>query len=271
MPIEFACESCSRLLRVPDGSGGSQCECPSCNVLLVIPDQGAPPQPEPEALLEIPCPQCSFVLACEHELLGTKGQCKNCGSIFTISEDPSVQRSVDSEWIFNCPNCNQLFEGNEEMRGRNGKCHACGEVFRIQLKKATAPEPSARSKKKKPKKSKPLAQPAANIQIACSSCNGVMEVPADAAGQQTACPYCQQLLVIPNTQPTPQAIALPEPEVIVEPDILQTTEEQIPLPELAPEPRTTANNNAFGDLSTSPDSLELSSDDIIDLDDAQGR
>lgn len=152
MPIEFACEACKKLLRVPDGSGGLSCECPACRTLLEIPDPAAIDFVDDASLekeknastLKIPCPKCSNELICSPELLGTRGQCKKCKTIFTISTQHKTHaQAVDAEatgLIFTCPKCDQLFEGKEEMRGRKGRCHACGEVFSIELR---TPETSA--------------------------------------------------------------------------------------------------------------------------------
>ncbi len=252
MPIEFACESCTKLLRVPDGSQGRACQCPSCGTLLEIPDPHLIANVEVQDAaadknqkhLHIPCPKCQYDLVCDANLLGTKGQCRNCKTIFVISQNPGIAgAAVDAlatGLVFSCPKCNQLFEGSEEMRGRKGKCHACGEVFVIQLKapvgaeltEVRAPEMIPKSTRARPatksstsrlaskpatrQASKPTAsatprpaqQPAVSlqpsspsIQLACAKCEGIMEVPASAAGQTTNCPFCQQLLKIPQPKP----------------------------------------------------------------------
>jgi DNA-directed RNA polymerase subunit M/transcription elongation factor TFIIS len=220
MPIEFACEACKRLLRVPDGSGGLSCECPACRTLLEIPDPTAIRYVESASAgtatetstLKIPCPKCSNELICTPELLGTRGQCKKCKYIFTISterESPAgLGEPESSGLIFTCPKCEQLFEGQEEMRGRKGKCHACGEVFQIELRVPEAPtvqesvpkvveRTTARTNAAKASsKPKPI-KAGKDVQLVCSKCSGVMQVPASAAGQTTACPYCKHLLHIP--------------------------------------------------------------------------
>ncbi len=221
MPIEFACESCTKLLRVPDGSGGRSCRCPSCGILLGIPDPNAIEIVEvvgdthmPDKL-HIPCPKCRHQLVCAPDLVGTKGQCRNCKYIFTISTDPGNAEAAETETpslVFTCPKCNQLFEGKEEMQGRRGKCHTCGEVFTIELtaarqpeiqtiEKATARPTSSAAAGRSAHAEKSEAPP---IQLTCSSCQGTMEVPASSAGQTTACPYCQQLLPIPKAVASPR-------------------------------------------------------------------
>lgn len=278
MPIEFACESCTKLLRVPDGTSGSSCQCPACGTLLEIPDPDAVEivevvdEDQHRGKLTVSCPKCSFSLVCDPELLGTKGQCRNCKYIFVISQGSAPLGETEVELtglVFSCPSCDQLFEGTEEMRGRKGKCHECGEVFAIELRKAESsgsqvatehggtqavespasvrrpddgkpgiertvqrkesasvpkkPSPgqstpgqstqgqSAAPKKRVAETQVPQAGSAGatprgiqvasvvpqSMQIACTSCNGVMEVPGSAAGQQTACPYCKQPLQIP--------------------------------------------------------------------------
>lgn len=149
MPIEFNCQSCSKLLRVPDGSGGKQCLCPACSTILNVPVQETqtprtnPPQskaPTDERTrnaLCIPCPKCKHELICDPSLVGTKGQCRSCNHIFVINDFPTKETQAQQPaigWVFSCPKCSQLFEGSEAMRGRRGKCHACGEVFPIELR-----------------------------------------------------------------------------------------------------------------------------------------
>lgn len=146
MPIEFHCDACTKLLRVPDGSGGKQCQCPGCGTLLDIP---TPPPSEPmrtpsvppgsDIALCIPCPKCKHELICDPSLVGTKGQCRSCKHIFVITDLPTEDSEATAaaiNWVFSCPKCAQLFEGNESMRGKRGKCHACGEVFTIDLRVA---------------------------------------------------------------------------------------------------------------------------------------
>lgn len=149
MSIEFACESCKKLLRVPDGSGGLSCQCPACQTLLEIPDPAAiklvhtASSQNSGTKVKVACPKCGVELACGKTLLGTKGQCRNCKYIFTISTDRSATSAVqDSGWIFTCPKCDQLFAGKEEMRGRRGKCHSCGEVFTIALRRSAEQIPN---------------------------------------------------------------------------------------------------------------------------------
>jgi len=154
MPIEFNCESCSKLLRVPDGSGGKQCQCPGCGELLTIPlvqspaaNVGAGASTNSDIALCIPCPKCKHELICDPSLVGTKGQCRSCKHIFVITDLPTQDVSFKAStinWLFSCPKCAQLFEGNEAIRGKRGKCHACGDVFTIELQVAeeTAPQPS---------------------------------------------------------------------------------------------------------------------------------
>ena len=146
MPIEFTCESCSKLLRVPDGSAGKQCLCPGCSKVLEIPHPKveAPaaaysPNNGTDIALCIPCPKCKHELICDPSLVGTKGQCRSCKHIFVISDSPTPEVPFSEQtinWVFSCPKCNQLFEGSQAMRGRRGKCHACGDVFSIDLRLA---------------------------------------------------------------------------------------------------------------------------------------
>ena len=54
MPIEFRCQACNKLLRVPDGSAGKKAKCPDCQTVIQIP-AASPPQsspPQPPSLLD---------------------------------------------------------------------------------------------------------------------------------------------------------------------------------------------------------------------------
>jgi len=41
MPIEFRCESCTKLLRTPDESAGKKAKCPQCGTIVDVPADGA--------------------------------------------------------------------------------------------------------------------------------------------------------------------------------------------------------------------------------------
>jgi hypothetical protein len=266
MPIEFNCESCSKLLRVPDGSGGKQCLCPACSKVLDIPHPqvdapaNAPSQSVgSDIALCIPCPKCKHELICDPSLVGTKGQCRSCKHIFVISDLPTSDAALSEpaiNWIFSCPSCNQLFEGSEDKRGKRGKCHACGKVFSIELRVANSlaaeiPEeqrdqqpqtpasrlssfdddltlnvlaeipkstskPQANPKKPSPPSGTTVSKAARielpPIQFNCTSCQGRMEVPGEAARQLTHCPHCKRQLTVPSeSEPTPDALAANDP------------------------------------------------------------
>ncbi|MFN3190315.1 MAG: hypothetical protein ACE361_07295 [Aureliella sp.] len=101
------------------------------------------------------------------------------------------------------------------MRGRKGKCHVCGEVFAIELRNDSEAqfsepfineplEPSPASTQTNASSAgdtpKPAAEEAAMVQFGCPNCDGVMEVPATAAGQTTQCPYCSTHLIVPTAE-----------------------------------------------------------------------
>ena len=45
MPIEFNCQSCSKLLRVPDTAAGKQARCPDCQQVVTVPASTSPVAP----------------------------------------------------------------------------------------------------------------------------------------------------------------------------------------------------------------------------------
>jgi DNA-directed RNA polymerase subunit M/transcription elongation factor TFIIS len=223
MPIEFSCNNCNKLLRVPDGSEGKPCQCPSCRAVATVPSRPMVSATSPvsapkvdDGKVSVRCPQCQYSLRCAPELMGTKGQCKQCKHIFVIGETQSAEPQK-STLVFSCPKCSQLFDGKPEMAGRKGRCHACGEVFKIELREMTTddslsltlgqPMEKLSTPKSKPSpttasatQSKPIFQTAPAIQLICGSCSGGLEVPGTAAGQTTACPHCGQLLQVPSNE-----------------------------------------------------------------------
>jgi DNA-directed RNA polymerase subunit M/transcription elongation factor TFIIS len=234
MPIEFSCNNCNKMLRVPDGTEGKASQCPACGSVSTIPTRSNlssivatsskvdTPKDKPldDGLVRVTCPKCQYPLRCQPELMGTKGQCKQCKHIFVIGET-SVAAVELTSLVFSCPKCDQLFDGKPEMEGRKGKCHSCGEVFAIKLRQAETESKPIVEKRVQTSAPTPTAAPTtppANLQIVCGSCKGVMEVSASAAGKNVACPHCQQLLQIPSSsnstkQPGQSVFDQPESEV----------------------------------------------------------
>ena len=138
MPIEFQCNRCSRLLRVPDGSHGKPCNCPGCKERLIIPSPvEIVPVVEEEVYgirIEVPCPKCKNILQCDATLDGTRGCCPSCAHVFTISldSDSKIPVANSDSFPFACPKCKQLFEGTPYKEGKKGKCTGCREVFVIE-------------------------------------------------------------------------------------------------------------------------------------------
>lgn len=152
MSIEFNCRYCSKTLRVSDQSAGKKCKCPSCSATLDIPSPNsslAPQIPsssiagEPTAdVLQIGCPKCRVVLHYVSALEGTRGMCKGCGHIFTLSQKAIDSPTTDS-FPFECPACHFMFEGKPGMEGKKGKCTECNEVFFIAPLQLPEPKPVA--------------------------------------------------------------------------------------------------------------------------------
>jgi hypothetical protein len=83
-------------------------------------------------MVEVPCPKCRHLLLYSPELEGTRGLCKACNHIFTISSHPEVASRTERSFPFECPHCHKFFEGKDGMQGKQGKCDQCGQVFEIQ-------------------------------------------------------------------------------------------------------------------------------------------
>lgn len=239
MPIEFACEECKSVLRVPDGSSGKRSRCPTCKHEQEIPWVVSEGQEVVASdKLSIPCPKCQNHLVCSPDLLGTLGQCKKCQHIFTISTNPVAAGSAAPTLVFHCPKCHKMFEGKESMRGRSGKCDVCATVFKINLQPASpkapgqtasaapqvsqpAPEPATkptprrtttdtapREKPAAPKVSLPTA-PVQPVQTAVSEEDELMIVDEPAPKSRTRQTSAPTLAPIPT--PTPQPKPSPKP------------------------------------------------------------
>ena len=140
MPIEFKCNSCSRTLRVPDGSQGKPCNCPGCMERVIVPC--SPSSEEIGGRMDVPCPKCRNVLQCDANLDGTRGCCPSCAHVFTISlSNTSTDSASQESFPFACPKCKQLFEGTPDKEGKKGKCTGCGEVFVIERYYPPKPKP----------------------------------------------------------------------------------------------------------------------------------
>ncbi len=220
MPIEFTCNNCNKMLRVPEGTEGKDCQCPSCGSVSTIPKVNgsigadsststagsASEKPSDDGLIRVTCPKCQYPLRCKPELKGTKGQCKQCKHIFVIGET-SVAASEVTALVFSCPKCDQLFDGKPEMEGRKGKCHSCGEVFPIKLRQADSestakieksvkpasapPATQLKPSQSKPSQSKP-SQPNAPTTASASS-------PTPTSSLQVICGSCQGAMEVPAT------------------------------------------------------------------------
>ncbi|GIW98462.1 MAG: hypothetical protein KatS3mg111_1795 [Pirellulaceae bacterium] len=240
MPIEFACESCHRLLRVPDGSVGAACRCPACESIVSVPDPAeireivgvSQGQVEFDQGVLIACPKCHHELKGDRALVGTKGQCRQCGCIFMITERsgrPAAVEALTPQFTFNCPKCRQLFEGQPEMEGRKGRCHVCQEVFVIHLQRAAAPSQStaAVDEATTAERSSSVRTPVETrspgeatrdgkrrIEVRCPACTKRLSVSGQSLGQTVRCPACKNQLRIPAIEPplpSPAPSATPVP------------------------------------------------------------
>src|SRR5262245_12557605 len=87
--LEFTCESCGQLVRVPVSAAGKRGQCPHCQVVGVIPE--APPHQSqssvaetPQGDLEFQCPRCNELVRTSAASAGKKGMCPHCEKTFTI-------------------------------------------------------------------------------------------------------------------------------------------------------------------------------------------
>lgn len=218
MSIEFHCTECSKMLRVAAGLGGKRCKCPSCDSVQTVPLQtslpiataiplpknqtnGSSRETKPakvdEAVdikIEIACPKCQSLLLYSPELEGTRGLCKACQHIFTISIH-NQEGEQASTFAFQCPKCSFLFEGKKGMEGKKGKCTECKEIFVIEPLKKNSPEnrevqPSLRAAKATSQSPQPTAAAAPKLFNPLK--------PQSAGGATKAIPATPAIPVVPS-------------------------------------------------------------------------
>jgi DNA-directed RNA polymerase subunit RPC12/RpoP len=224
MSIEFDCSQCSKTLRVATSNAGKKCKCPSCHALLTIPNSSPSivtsktshsarvgqtansssdndlDDDSLEVKIEIACPKCSNTLLYSPELEGTRGLCKGCGHIFTLSHGENAIEEESETFPFQCPNCEFLFEGKPEMEGRKGKCTECQSVFVIEKLKTEKPVAAPVKKPLQPV-AKPSVKPAPPAAIPVAIPTAIPAKPAKArpAAIPTAIPTAIPVAVPHNT------------------------------------------------------------------------
>jgi len=111
-----------------------------------------------------------------------------------------------------CAKCAKRLEAPDEAAGKKGKCPECEEIFDIPeimpldktkpetpgpLQQIDGPEKNVEAKPQTPT---PQGQKfesekqAGAIKLTCSNCGKGLELPAETAGKETACPYCKTIL-----------------------------------------------------------------------------
>jgi len=159
MPIEFHCQSCSRLMRTPDSAAGKKGKCPHCGAMMDIPSS-----PGQQAIAP-----ASRTRGSDAETAGTKAQGGN----------------ADERIEFPCPRCKQPVRTPASTAGKKGKCPSCGEVVQIPAEAASG--------------SKTEHKPSGKIQFRCPGCQKTLRTPADVAGKKIRCPSCSAVLSIPSS------------------------------------------------------------------------
>ena len=89
-----------------------------------------------------------------------------------------------------CPSCSKVIPVTPEIAGRKAKCN-CGTVLQIPQLSSAAPVGAG------------VAAPQ-TIEIACTSCQRRLSVPANAAGKKVKCP-CGVATAVPNAGSAPPA------------------------------------------------------------------
>jgi hypothetical protein len=200
-----------------------------------------------EIKVEIACPKCESLLLYSPELEGTRGLCKACQHIFTISIHNQAGTQPDT-FAFQCPKCSFLFEGKKEMDGKKGKCTECKEVFIIRpiRKDAPAKVPSVLSKEPSKSAFEAPQQPAAaspklfnplkpasdgrskSTTTASSAPNPLFLEPLKEPGQPKELPVVVNAIPVESMAATPHARVVQAQPVIVMPTAIPNAAKPAP-------------------------------------------
>ena len=147
MPIEFNCQSCSRLMRTPDSAAGKKGKCPHCGVMMAIPLTSDPQAnvasggahgsdaKTTDDKIEFPCPQCSLPVRTPASAAGKKGKCPNCGVVVQIPartpEAPDTKDKPTGKIQFRCPGCQKMLRTPADVAGKKIKCPSCSAVLSV--------------------------------------------------------------------------------------------------------------------------------------------
>src|SRR5438552_2500984 len=93
-PVQFSCQTCSRLIHAEPGT---ECHCGNCgrinhapqDVGSSLPPERSPPVPAIQSGLGpiiFLCPNCSRRYKAPRELIGKKGNCRDCGAEIVVPE-----------------------------------------------------------------------------------------------------------------------------------------------------------------------------------------
>lgn len=220
--IRFACPSCEKVYKVPDGMGGKVASCTNCRTQFLIPNPtvlelSPPPPPEPEILeaevveevipppptpskliipvvLE-PCPQCRTVLTVTTDDLGHPVECPRCRTIYTCVEQRKVTVPPPPPPVFvpvpvYVPPSSTFLPMSQQP-------------VNFALTPPKPPPPPVVIEAAVVLPSPPPPEPVGVAIAPCPQCRAELTVAADDVGRDVECPFCKR--VYKAVPPVPKA------------------------------------------------------------------
>jgi len=167
MAIEFLCKTCREPIQAPDTAAGKQGKCSHCDTVMGIP---------------VP------------DFQGLEDQIRSGDLQFLITTAYRDSTASDAILRFQCGLCSKRLQVPAAQSHKKVECSECHAVMRLSIDcinstpmvtTASNPLPSDDLTPEK-------------IEFECDNCNSVVAVPQDFAGKQGKCPYCDQVMIIPE-------------------------------------------------------------------------
>ena len=167
MAIEFLCKTCREPIQAPDSAAGKQGKCSHCDTVMGIPVR---------------------------DFQGNEDQIRTGELQFLISTAVRDSAESDATLRFQCGLCSKRLQVPAAQSHKKVVCSECRAVMRLSVDCINS-EPISNAG------DNPL--PADDlipekIEFECNNCNSIVAVPQEFAGKQGKCPYCDQVMVIPE-------------------------------------------------------------------------
>lgn len=167
MAIEFLCKTCREPIQAPDSAAGKQGKCSHCNTVMGIP-----------------------VL----DFSGNEEKIRSGELQFLVTSATRETAEAEAMLRFQCGLCNKRLQVPGTQSHKKVVCSECTAVMRLSIDCINVEPTPANSMPVDPV----LDTTPEKIEFECEQCNSVVAVPQEFAGKQGKCPYCDQVMIIPE-------------------------------------------------------------------------